>query len=72
MSNEKSEKPQDIKTYYLRTQSTILKGEQSMPLNNLLSKTTFRNSSLSKSKNKSLSTTQKIFYNPFMTENTST
>jgi hypothetical protein len=72
MSNEKSEKPKDIKTYYLRTQSTILKGEQSMPLNTLLSRTTFRNSSLSKSKNKSLSTTQKIFYNPFMTENKST
>ena len=50
MSSEKSKKQN---SYYLRTQSTILRGQQCAPFNFLKSKTRTKKCSLSKSKNKS-------------------
>ena len=61
MSDERLENSKDKKTYFLRTQSSILRGEQNIPLNTLLS--TYRNTtSVSKGKNKKfqVSTEKKI------------
>ena len=44
-------KPEKKNSYYLRTQSTILKGEQYIPFNSLKYQLKFKNNSFSKSKN---------------------
>ena len=63
MSDERLENSKDKKTYFLRTQSSILRGEQNIPLNTLLS--TYRNTtSVSKGKNKN--SIQQRIMNHFM------
>ena len=48
----------NLNSYFLRTQSTILKGEKIIPFNSLSFKSKYKNKSLSKSKNK---TPKKIY-----------
>ena len=50
MSEKKSENPNNKTTYFLRTQSTILKGEKKMPFNTLFSNTVNKDTTLPKSK----------------------
>ena len=50
MSNQKTEIPNSKNSYFLRTQSSILKGEQTIPFNSLRSKTKDKNNSSTKYK----------------------
>ena len=49
--SELEEKTKNKNTYFLRTQSTILKGKQNIPFNSLKPKLKYKKSSLSKNKN---------------------